>query len=45
MNWHTDTVTPDALERMLAAIRGSAGTIVRCKRLNDLVQVTWMALT
>lgn len=45
MNWHTDTVTADALERLLAIIRASAGTVVSCKRINNLVQVTWTALS
>jgi len=45
MNWHTDTVTADALERLLAVIRASAGTIISCKPDHDQVQVTWTALS
>ncbi|WP_182481148.1 hypothetical protein [Nocardioides immobilis] len=43
MNWHTDTVTADALERLLAIIRASAGTIIRCTPDHGQVQVTWTA--
>ena len=44
MNWHTETVTAEALERLLARIRARAGTIISCKQLNGFVQVTWTAL-
>ena len=41
MKWHTDTVTADALERLLATIRATAGTIISCKPDEDCVEVTW----
>lgn len=48
MKWHTETVAADALERLLALIRASAGTIISCKPDHDpdheYVQVTWTAL-
>ena len=45
MNWHTETVPVDALERLLASIRAVAGTITSCKPNEDRVQVTWTALS
>lgn len=45
MNWHTDIVTVDGLERLLAVIRAAAGTIISCKPDHGRVQVTWTALS
>jgi hypothetical protein len=42
MIWHTEIVPCTALERLLATIRASAGTIVSCRPTDDQVQVTWM---
>ncbi len=45
MNWHTESVPADALERLLATIRAAAGTITSCKPDEGRVQVTWTALS
>jgi len=46
VKWHTETVAADALERLLAFIRASAGTIISCRPDHDhQVQVTWTALS
>jgi len=45
MNWHTETVTTDALERLVARIRAAAGTIISCRPQEDRVEVTWTALS
>lgn len=45
MNWHTEVVTSDVLERLLATIRAAAGTIINCTPQEDRVEVTWTALS
>lgn len=41
MNWHTSTITRNDLDRLLAEIYSTGGTITSCKRCATGLLFTW----
>jgi hypothetical protein len=45
MTWHSATIAPGALTRLLVRIRQDGGTITSCTPHADVVDITWTTRT